>query len=117
MNEFLNRTALADGGIAEAHATEALPPVPSIAPQPDLATLPRRVDRRKAAELVSHFIFPTTPRALEDWDDLDWLIVAGKATCETVDLFAVARKRLAAGRRVKRRSTDPPVPSGPRPLR
>ena len=79
MSELLNSTALTDGCIAEVPALTKQVSVPSIAFEPDQSSLPRRVDRKKAAPLVSHFMFPTTPRALEGWD-LDWLIVAGKAT-------------------------------------
>jgi hypothetical protein len=114
MNELLNSTALADGCVADTSAAEVSIPVTT--PEPDLSSLPRRVDRKKAAELVTHFVFPTSPRALEDWE-LDWIIIAGRATCDTANLFAMAQQKLAAGRRVKRRSTDPPLSSHPtRPL-
>lgn len=116
MHELLNSTAFINGCLTDVPATTAQALVPSIAPEPDSASLPRRVDRRRAAELVSHFVFPATPRALEDWD-LNWVVIAGKACCETNELFAVAQQKLAAGRRVKRRLTDPHMPSRPtRPL-
>jgi hypothetical protein len=36
---------------------------------------------------------------LENWP-LDWLVVNGKATCETEALFAAAQAKLDAARRV-----------------
>ena len=71
----------------------------TIAPEPDLATVPRRVDRVTGARLVTLHYFPTSARALQDWP-LDWLVVAGKATCETEALFAAAQAKLDAARRV-----------------
>jgi hypothetical protein len=65
------------------------------AAQPDLSTLPVRVDRKTAAELVTRHYFPSTTRAVEIWP-LDWRLVNGKAVCETVDLFAVAQAKLDA---------------------
>ncbi len=71
--------------------TTTVPPVAA----PDLSTQPVRVDRRKGAELVTHRYFPVSPRTLEAWP-LDWLLVNGKATCLTADLFTVAEAKLAA---------------------
>jgi hypothetical protein len=65
------------------------------AAQPDLSTLPVRVDRKTGAELVTRFFFPSTSRAVETWP-LDWRLVNGKAVCETVNLFAVAQAKLDA---------------------
>jgi hypothetical protein len=65
------------------------------AAQPDMATLPVRVDRKTAAELVTRYFFPSTTRGVEIWP-LDWRLVNGKAVCETVDLFAVAQAKLDA---------------------
>ncbi len=65
------------------------------AAQPDLSTLPVRVDRRTAAELLTRYYFPTTPRAVESWA-MDWLLVCGRATCLTADLFTVAQAKLDA---------------------
>ncbi|HEY0419593.1 MAG TPA: hypothetical protein VGC80_08745 [Acetobacteraceae bacterium] len=64
-------------------------------PEPDLTDLPRRVDRRCGAELVTRYFFPISPRTLEAWP-LDWLQVNAKATCATVELFAVAQAKLDA---------------------
>ena len=65
------------------------------ATQPDLSTLPVRVDRKTGAELVTRYFFPATTRAVEIWP-LDWRLVNGKAVCETVELFAVAQAKLDA---------------------
>jgi hypothetical protein len=70
--------------------TTALP-----APAPDLSTPPVRVDRRKGAALVTQRYFPVSPRTLEGWP-LPWLLVNGKATCLTADLFAVAQAKIDA---------------------
>jgi hypothetical protein len=69
------------------------------APELDLATVPRRVDRVTGAKLVTLHYFPTSPRSLENWE-LNWLVVNGKATCETEALFAAAQAKLDAARRV-----------------
>ena len=60
MSDFLNTTALSRGCSADLLGTA----VPTIAPEPDLETLPRRVDRPQVAALVS-LEFPTIPRALK----------------------------------------------------
>lgn len=62
---------------------------------PDLNTLPRRVDRRRGAELVELYFFPVSYRSLERWG-LTWRHVNGKAVVETAELFAVAEAKLAA---------------------
>ena len=71
--------------------------LPVSATGPDLETVPQRVDRATGAALVTRFFFPTTARALENWD-LEWLIVAGKATCPTAALFAAAQAKLDTAR-------------------
>jgi hypothetical protein len=65
------------------------------AAQPDLPTLPKWVDRRTGADLVSRLLFPTTPRALETWP-VTWRLLNGKASCETAELLAVAQAKIAA---------------------
>ena len=74
--------------------TLTLTPVPALEPDP---TVPKRVDRATGAKLVTQRYFPTSPRALENWE-LDWLVVNGKATCETEALFAAAQAKLDAAR-------------------
>ncbi len=61
----------------------------------DLSTLPVRVDRKAAADLVTRYFFPVSPRSLETWP-LDWVQVNSKATCATADLFTVAQAKLDA---------------------
>jgi hypothetical protein len=69
------------------------PPAPPA--QPDLSTLPRRVDRKTGGALVTLYFFPVTPRSLEEWP-VAWRIVNGKAVCKTEDLFAAAQAKLDA---------------------
>ena len=68
---------------------------PAQTAQLDLSTLPRRVDRKTGAELVTLHFFPVTPRSLEDWP-LVWRRVNGRAVGETAELFAVAQEKLDA---------------------
>jgi hypothetical protein len=77
------------------------------AAEPDLAELPVRVTRMKAAELLTRFFFETSPRTLERWP-LAWRRLNGKAHCETAQLFEVAESKLAEA---------PPVMGGARLLR
>lgn len=80
-------------------AAQDFPPAhPPIAGEPNFDALPRRVDKRRGAALVSTFKFPVSPRALQDWP-LDWIVVNAKSICDTAQLFAEADQRLAAGRR------------------
>jgi hypothetical protein len=73
---------------------------------PNLDDLPRRVDRRAAAELVTSRYFPVSHRTLEA-APLSWRHLNGKALVETAELFAWAEAKVAAstpirgGRRVK----------------
>jgi hypothetical protein len=66
---------------------------------------PRRVNRRAAAALVTHHLFPVSHRTLESWP-LTWRRVNGKALVETAELLAFAQSKLDAaapirsGRRV-----------------
>jgi hypothetical protein len=62
---------------------------------PDLSSLPRNVDRRVGAELVTQFFFPVSARSLEVWP-LVWRHVNGKAVVATADLFAHADAKLSA---------------------
>ncbi|NKE45148.1 hypothetical protein HB662_10185 [Roseomonas frigidaquae] len=70
----------------------------------DLASLPRRVDRRAAADLVSRHFFPVSPRTVEAWP-LTVRRVNGKALLEVQELMAFARAKLEAA---------PPVRGGRR---
>jgi hypothetical protein len=66
---------------------------------PDLSTLPIRVDRRQAAELVARYFFPASPRSLEAWP-LTVTYANGRALLETAALFAEAQRRLDAAPRI-----------------
>ena len=61
--------------------------------------LPRRLAKKTAAAVVTKYKFNVTPRALQDWADVDWLVVNAKSTCATEQLLAAADRRLAEGRR------------------
>lgn len=63
-------------------------------------SLPIRVDRRMAAELVTRLYFPVSPRTVEAWP-LTIRCVNGKATIETAELFAFAQAKLDAAPPVK----------------
>lgn len=60
---------------------------------PELSTLPARVPRPMAADLLRKYFFEVSPRTLERWP-LAWRQLNGKAHCETADLFAEAERRL-----------------------
>jgi hypothetical protein len=64
----------------------------------DLENLPRRIDYKRAAKLVSQHFFPISHRTLERWP-LPRLKVNGKNTLETADVFAEAEARLEAARK------------------
>ena len=61
----------------------------------DFSKLPRNVDRKTAAELVTLHFFQAAPRSLEVWP-LRWVFVNGRAHCETRALFACAQEMLDA---------------------
>jgi hypothetical protein len=71
---------------------------------PDFSALPRHVDRRAGAELVTRFFFPVSARTLEVWP-LTWRHVNGKAVVATAELFALADAKLSAA---------PPIRGGKR---
>jgi hypothetical protein len=74
--------------------------MPHTVPEPDFADLPRRVDRRRGAELVTQFFFPISPRTLERWP-LTGRVVNGRLVFSTADLFAIARQRIDAAPAIK----------------
>lgn len=55
--------------------------------------LPKRVDRKRGAALVTYLHFPISPRTLERWP-LRWRRVNGRALVETRDLLAEAQRRV-----------------------
>jgi hypothetical protein len=61
---------------------------------------PVRVDRRRAAELVTERYFPVSHRTIEAWPLLV-RHVNGKATVETTDLFAHAQALLDAAPKIR----------------
>lgn len=71
---------------------------------PTFSEVPRRVDRKAGAELLTRYFFPVSARSLEIWP-LTWRHVNGKAVCETAELFAVAQEKLDAA---------PPIRGGKR---
>ena len=56
-------------------------------------SLPRRVDRKTGAQIVTHLHFPVSPRTLERWP-LKWRNVNGRALVETIELLAEAQRRV-----------------------
>ena len=56
-------------------------------------TLPVRIDRRLAAEIVSDRFFPISHRTLERWP-LTWRRLNGRALVDTDELLAEARRRV-----------------------
>lgn len=61
---------------------------------PDLSELPARVPRVAGAELVTKYYFQVSPRTLERWP-IPWIVLNGRAHCETEALIAEAQRRLA----------------------
>jgi hypothetical protein len=63
----------------------------------DWDSLPVRVDKRQAADLVTRFFFRTSPFTIPDWRCWEHRsFVNGRAVVETQLLLAEARERLAA---------------------
>ncbi len=61
----------------------------------ELLDLPRRLDRRLAAQVVSTHFFPVSPRTLERWP-LTWRRINGRALADTEELLAEAQRRVDA---------------------
>ena len=72
--------------------------IPPIASPTDFTALPRHVDRRTAAEIVSRHYFPINSRTLERWP-LTWRMINGRGVCETSALIGLAQEMLDAARR------------------
>lgn len=76
----------------------------------DCETLPRFVDRRRGAALVTARYFAVSPRSLERWA-LTWRRVNGRAVCETAELLALAERMIAAAPPVRGgRKAEEPAP-------
>jgi hypothetical protein len=71
--------------------------VPQVAQQ---TNLPKRIDRRRGAALITELFFPISHRTLESWP-LIWVQVNGRATIGTVELLAEAEARLANAARIR----------------
>jgi hypothetical protein len=69
--------------------------IPPIAPPADFSALPRNVDRRSGADIVTRHFFPINSRTLERWP-LTWRMVNGRGVCETSELLALAQEKLDA---------------------
>ena len=78
-----------------AKGTVMNPIISSIADLPSLDDLPRRLDRKTAAQIVSHYYFPISPRTLEKWP-VAWRRVNGRALVETGELIGEAMRRVDA---------------------
>ena len=66
----------------------------------DPLDLPRRLDRRLAAQVVSKHFFPVSPRTLERWP-LTWRRINGRALADTAELLAEAQRRVDAAPAVR----------------
>ncbi len=54
---------------------------------------PTRVDRQAGAALISHHLFPISPRTLERWP-VTWRRINGRALVDTSELLAEAQHRV-----------------------
>ncbi|MBV8093130.1 MAG: hypothetical protein JO110_07825 [Acetobacteraceae bacterium] len=66
----------------------------------DPAALPKRVDRRMGAEIISRLYFQISPRTLETWP-LTYTHVNGRAMALTSELLALAQQKLDAAPSVR----------------
>ena len=66
----------------------------------ELHALPRRIDRRLAAQVVSDHFFPVSPRTLERWP-LTWRRINGRALADTEELLAEAQRRVDAASAIR----------------
>jgi hypothetical protein len=74
----------------------------------DPAALPKRVDRRMGAEIITRFYFPVSHRTLETWP-VTYTHVNGRAMALTSELLAVAEHKLDVAPTVRggRRKASP----------
>ncbi len=61
--------------------------------QLEIESLPVRIDRRTAAQIISRYYFPVSPRTLERWP-VPYRQIAGRALYETADILREAERRL-----------------------
>lgn len=64
-----------------------------------------RVDRKRAAELITEFRFPVTDRKLRDWP-LGWEYIAGRAVISVEKLFGMADRILREASHESTRDTE-----------
>lgn len=64
-------------------------------PAPDFSALPVHVDRRQAAEIITRYFFPVSPRSLERWP-VTVRHVNGRAISATAEYLDVARAKFDA---------------------
>jgi len=78
--------------------------------------MPRNTDRRTLAAIISHELFPISPRTIERWP-LVVRRVNGRAITRTSDALAMAETKLAQARSYKLASgrAPPPHAKGPPP--
>ena len=57
--------------------------------------LPVRVNRKVGASIISHYLFPISPRTLERWP-VSWRRLNGRALVETDELLSEAQRRVDA---------------------
>ncbi|WP_043367500.1 hypothetical protein [Belnapia sp. F-4-1] len=86
-------------------APPAPPPPPPAPPTPDLSQLPVNVDRKTAADLVTHYFFQISPRTLERWP-VPAVVVNGKAMSPTAAILAHAQLVMEAAQARGSRSTE-----------
>jgi hypothetical protein len=60
----------------------------------NISDLPARLDRRMAAQIITHNFFPVSHRTLETWP-IRWRLVNGKALADTEEILAFAAQKLA----------------------
>ncbi len=76
----------------KSHESSSIPTAP---PEIDLAALPRCVDRRAAAEIITRYFFPVSHRTIESWP-LVARRVNGRALYDTAALLAFAKSKVDA---------------------
>jgi hypothetical protein len=61
---------------------------------------PARVDRQVGAALISHHLFPISPRTLERWP-VTWRRINGRALVDTDELLMEAQRLVAEAPQLK----------------
>jgi hypothetical protein len=76
------------------------PPQLDLPPEPDLAKLPRYVDKPTFAAIHYKYYGPIAARTLSDWD-VEWRVVNGRHVGETSVLLKEAERRFNSARVVR----------------